>query len=90
MIYIPDGSKKEPPTTFMSITNQTYYTSVVRENIGDKKGVKEQNPTNIKKEEVKPSIVASTSKTASSVFNEIKKAGDSVRELKANKAPKVS
>lgn len=29
LIYIPDGSKKEPPTTYMSITNQIYHTYVV-------------------------------------------------------------
>ena len=41
LIYIPDGSKKEPPTTFMSITGQTYFTTAAaNENVGNKKSPK--------------------------------------------------
>ncbi len=43
LIFIPDGSKKEPPTTFMSITNQTYFTVLASEENDKKASAKKQN-----------------------------------------------
>ncbi len=79
MIYIPDGSKKEPPTTYMSIIGQTYYTVLANE----------EKPVNKKAAATTVPVVTKSVKSAVDIFNEIKTVGDEIRDLKSKKASKV-
>jgi len=79
LIYIPDGSKKEPPTTFMSITGQAYFTVLSNE----------EKPVNKKATTTTVPVATKSVKSVADIFNEIKSVGDEIRDLKSKKASKV-
>ena len=85
LFYIPEGNKNESPTSYMSITNQKYYTVIVAEaNEAKVKIGKENNKEN------KPAGPVSQSNKSSTndLYEKVKAQADLVRTVKANKAPK--
>lgn len=106
MFNIPDGSKKESPTSYMSLTNQKYPTQIMSEASAaqataepSKKQPKAKSDeakneplktiTNQKPAEAPVTATTTAAKTPKALFEQIKQVGDSVRDLKAKKAPKV-
>ncbi len=80
LFYIPEGNKNESPTSYMSLTNQKYFTVTVAEaNEAKPKVSKDNNKEN------KPSVLNSGSNV---LYEKVKTQAELVRTIKANKAPK--
>jgi hypothetical protein len=82
LFYIPEGNKNESPTSYMSITNQKYYTTTVAEANESKPKAGAKDTSNKENNNVK--------KNNSNDLNEkVRVQADLVRTIKANKASKV-
>jgi hypothetical protein len=90
LFNIPDGSKKESPTSYMSITNQVYYTSVVAASLATSSSEVGGPKKNINNTQATKTTTTTTNSSVEALLENIKKVGDSIRELKTKKAPKVS
>jgi hypothetical protein len=94
LFNIPEGNRRESPTSFMSMTNQKYKSAEVAEEAelkakNDPKEVKQQP-------QQKAAAPATTGATANfdlaqaeKLSSEIKTKGETVRDLKTQKAAKV-
>lgn len=91
LFNIPEGNKRESPTSYMSITGQKYKTVEVAEEAE----LKAQSKTDSKENKAPAKKGAETNNTALNtpkaleLNDKIKAQGDLVRDLKTKKAPKV-
>jgi hypothetical protein len=86
LFNIPEGNKRENPTSYMSITNQKYKSLELAEEAELKATQTKEN---------KPPASAGSASLASNqslveLDEKIKKQGELVRDLKAQKASKVT
>lgn len=85
LFYIPEGNKNESPTSYMSITNQKYYTTIVAEQAESKAKVKDSKDSNKENKNT-----TATSQVASNdLYEKVRAQAELVRKIKAEKAPKV-
>ena len=80
---IPEGNKRESPTSYMTITNQRFPTAIAAEEAAAKAPASDSKP------KAEKQAASSSSGSADAINSKIKEVGDSVRDLKAKKAPKV-
>lgn len=82
LFNIPEGNKRESPTSYMSLTNQKL-ASIQFVEEAEQKGKPDS------KESKAPSAGFVITPEVEDLDKRIRKQGDTVRELKTNKAPKV-
>lgn len=82
LFNIPEGNKRESPTSYMSLTNQKLASIQFAEEA-------EQKGKSDSKESKAPSAGLVMTPEVEDLDKKIRKQGETVRELKTNKAPKV-
>lgn len=90
LFYIPEGNKRESPTSYMSITNQKYKTVEVAEE-AERKAAATGGKKGDAKSEAKPATTTAANfdlGKAEQLNTQIKEKGESVRNLKTQKAAK--
>ncbi len=91
LFNIPEGNKRESPTSYMSITNQKYPSVLFAEQAesnGKPGASKENQPPKSAPTTVAPATPSTSSPNAEALSLKIKDSGDKVRNLKTAKAPK--
>ena len=94
MFNIPEGNLKESPTSYMSITNQKLTSVIVAEEAANTKAAndtgKKEKPAAAKPAAAPAKSAASSGGSEAELDQKIREVGDKVRDLKTNKAAKVS
>jgi len=88
LFNIPEGNKKESPTSYISITNQKYYTVTLAEEAEAKSQQKTDSKENKPPTGSAANTAALSTPQALELNKKIKDQGEVVKNLKTQKAPK--